>query len=58
MRLKIKKNIEGAANFFWFEVKLKRKITLIKGKKLKEWGPNWKKIMHHKLWLKDKIENK
>ena len=32
MRVKIKKNIEGATNSFWFEVKLKRKITLIKGK--------------------------
>ena len=32
MRVKIKKNIEGATNSFWFEVKLKRKITLIKEK--------------------------
>jgi len=35
MRVKIKKNIEGATNSFWFEVKLKRKITLIKGKQIK-----------------------
>jgi len=27
-------------------------------KKIKEWGSNWKKIIHHKFRLKDEIENK
>ena len=38
MKLKINK-LEGSLEF-WLEVKLKRKITLTKGKKYKEWESN------------------
>jgi hypothetical protein len=37
-------------------VNWKGKITPTKKKKLKEYGPNFLKITHHKLRLKGKIE--
>jgi len=40
----------GRLNFF-------KKITLTKEEKPKEWVPNLKKKIHHKLSLKDEIES-
>jgi hypothetical protein len=40
-----------------WKVKLKKKITLTKEEKPKEWVPNFKKKIHHKLSLKDEIES-
>jgi len=44
--------------FFFWRVKLKRKINLIKEqKKRKEMRIKLEKIIHHELGMKDKIEN-
>jgi hypothetical protein len=43
--IEIKNKLENNFKFFYWRVKLKRKINLTKGqKKSKEWGSNWKKI--------------
>jgi len=36
VKIKIKNKLEGNYKFFYWRVKLKKKITLIKGKKSKE----------------------
>jgi hypothetical protein len=39
-------------------VKLKRKITLMKGKKIKRMRIKFIKIIYHRFGLNDEIENK
>jgi hypothetical protein len=57
VKIKIKNELKGSQFFFVGGLYWNEKITLTKEKKSKEWGLNWKKIIHHKLWLKDEIKN-
>jgi hypothetical protein len=45
----MKNKLEGNKNFFDWKVKLKRKITLTKEKKIKRIKIELKKIVHYKL---------
>jgi hypothetical protein len=60
IKIEIKNKLEDNYNFFYWRVKLKRKINLIKGqnKRIKRMRIKLKKIIYHKLGLNDEIENK
>jgi hypothetical protein len=53
----MKNKLEGNKNFFDWKVKLKRKITLTKEKKIKRIRTKSNNIIHQKLGLNDEIEN-
>jgi len=58
VKIKTKNKWEGNNFFFDWMVKLKRKITLTKGRKnKKKMRAKLKKVMQHKLWLKGENEN-